>query len=70
MKRVLRRLGVLLILVVWSTVRMIETVQLVTLDVQAEQLTRSVRLQYPRITPGECPLWDRIRYECEEEYRD
>ena len=70
MRKVIIGIGIMLILVTWSTVRMIETVQLITLDEQAERLTRSVRLQYPRIMPGECPTWDRIRYECEEEYRD
>ena len=70
MKLELSVLGVLVVALLCLSVKLIETLQLSTLDEQGRQLTRSVRLQYPRIMPGECPTWDRIRYECEEEYRD
>ena len=71
MKLELIVLGMALIGMTYAIVGLFETLQMHTLNEQAETLTRTVRLQYPRIMPGECPLWDRIRYdECEEEYRD
>lgn len=71
MRQELLVIGVLLCGMTYLTAELIETCQLIELNDQGRELTRTVRLRYPRIPAGDCPLWDRIRNgECEEEYRD
>lgn len=60
--------GSIIVVLSLTTSFIVRVLQQSYLDELGETATASVRVRYyPVIPAGDCELWDRIRYECEDQ---